>query len=241
MFIAVEREAWNPVFSPGLMPVVTPLHPSINSSHQLSLSAAAVTQREIWRATRLAPALPALGGQDGMFGQEILSSPVWAGAGGLSADVEDEFFSSYSSYLRVDVLAASSVGHRRWLGLAEASIARLLRKLERVTDLSLRPLPRCYHTVDGRSNSRWECTAFFIGLQLHDDIAEHQRQKGQLVQVCGEFSAAMTRAAGGQGWHTRDMVLSCNCFTATTTASALRTRVPASPFETAAQAGWQPQ
>ena len=99
------------------MPVVTPLHPSINSSHQLSLSAAAVTQREIWRATRLVPALPALARQDG--GQEILSSPIWAGAGGLSADVEDEFFGSYLSYLRVDVLAASPVGHRRWLGLAD--------------------------------------------------------------------------------------------------------------------------
>ena len=37
------------------MPVVTPLDPSVNSSHQLSLSAAAVTQAEIWRATRLAP------------------------------------------------------------------------------------------------------------------------------------------------------------------------------------------
>ena len=45
----------NPVYSPGLMPVVTPLDPSVNSSHQLSLSAAAVTQSEIWRATRLAP------------------------------------------------------------------------------------------------------------------------------------------------------------------------------------------
>ena len=47
--------ARNPVYSPGLMPVVTPLDPSVNSSHQLSLSAAAVTQSEIWRATRLAP------------------------------------------------------------------------------------------------------------------------------------------------------------------------------------------
>lgn len=221
------------------MPVVTPLHPSINSSHQLSLSAAAVTQREIWRATRLAPTLPALASEDGIPGQEMLSSPFWAGAGGLSADVEDEFFASYSSYLRVDVLAASSAGHRRWLGLAEASIGRLLRKLERVTDLSLRPFPRCFHTVDGRPNSLWECTAFFIGLQLHDDMSEHQRQKGELVQVCGEFSAAMTRAAGVQGWHTRDMILCCQCFSANTPASAVRTRVPVSPFEKAAQAGWQ--
>ena len=125
-------------------------------------------------------------------------------------------------------------------GLAESSIARLLRKLERIPELSLRPLPRCFHTVDGRPNSRWECTAFFIGVQLHQDEAEQQRQKGQLVQACGEFSSAMTRVAGGQGWHTRDMVLSCNCFSATT-ADAPRTRVPASPFQTAVEAGWQPQ
>ena len=136
----------------------------------VQLSAAAVTQREICRATRLAPALPALaGGPNGkgvQIGTELLSSAVWSGPQGISADVEEEFFGSYSSYLRVDVLAASPAAHRRWLGLAEASIARLLRKLERLPDLSLRPLPRCFHTVDGRPNSRWQCTAFFIGVMV---------------------------------------------------------------------------
>lgn len=137
------------------------------------------------------------------------------------------------------MLAASSVAHRRWLGLAEASIARLLRKLERLPDLSLRPLPRCFHTADGRPNSRWQCTAFFIGVQLHDDVAEHVWQKGLLVHACGEFSAAMTRAAAG--WHTRDMVLGCNCFSLRDDQEQARSRVPASPFETASEAGrWQP-
>ena len=51
----------------------------------------------------------------------------------------------------------------------------------------------------------------------------------------------MTRAAAG--WHTRDMVLGCNCFSLRDdqVQASVRSRVPASPFETAAEAGWQPQ
>jgi poly(A) polymerase Pap1 len=42
--------SWNPVFSPGLMPVVTPIWPTINSSHQLTLSTAQAIQHELRRA-----------------------------------------------------------------------------------------------------------------------------------------------------------------------------------------------
>jgi hypothetical protein len=61
-----------------------------------------------------------------MPGHELWTSPVWAGAGGLSADVEEEFFGSYTSYLRVDVLAASSLAHRRWLGTKKNGKRRLV-------------------------------------------------------------------------------------------------------------------
>ena len=169
------------------------------------------------------------------------SSGFWAE---LSADVAEEFFGSYPSYLRVDVLAESAEtgAHRRWVGLAEASLARLLRKLERVPDMQIRPLPRCFHTADGRPNSRWECTAFFIGLALHNDPLEHPAQKQVLVKVCGEFSAALQQTAVKDGWHSRDMVLSCNCFTTTARVGAGGgSRVPASPFETLAAGSWHVQ
>ena len=60
----------------------------------------------------------------------------------IAADGGPEFFSSYESYLRIDVAAGSAVGLGKWAALVESSLGSLVRRLERVPALELRPFPR---------------------------------------------------------------------------------------------------
>jgi poly(A) polymerase Pap1 len=127
------------------MPVLTPLWPAANAAHNLSSTTARTIRRELDRAAALAPAVGRLAAAD-QWGRpaplgDLASRREWCA---VAADGGPEFFGSYESYLRIDVAAGSEAGLGRWRALIESSLGSLVRRLERVPALDLRPFPRAY-------------------------------------------------------------------------------------------------
>ncbi|KAF9362819.1 polynucleotide adenylyltransferase [Mortierella sp. NVP85] len=114
---------WNPKLYPAdkahKMPIITPVYPSMCSTHNVTDSTKAVMLSEFKDAAELVNRI-------------MVERVPWS-----DLFVKDDFFTRYRHYLQVIASSDSEERHLRWSGFVESRIRHLVGKLERVENLVL--------------------------------------------------------------------------------------------------------
>lgn len=138
---------WDPQTNPSdkyhLMPVITPSYPSMNSTYNITKTTLRVLTEEFIR------------------GKEIVESAKtkedWKY---LFAD--SEFFVRFKNYLQIKVSAASEAEHRSWEGFVGSRIRFLIKGIEQVPHIQLRPFPEWFLDPDAPEPT----SLYFIGVSF---------------------------------------------------------------------------
>lgn len=142
-------KVWNPKQYPQdrmhLMPIITPAFPSMNSTHNVSETTKRVILEEFGRACK------------------VVEQVEKAEAGWPDVYRQLPFFSMHRDYLHIEVLATSSVVFTKWMGWIESKLRHLVRNLERLPSVQVRPWPNHYEFQD----PKWpHAVAAFMGLTI---------------------------------------------------------------------------
>ncbi|KAF8819548.1 polyA polymerase [Cardiosporidium cionae] len=123
----MEFKVWNPKTniqdSQHLMPIVTPAFPSMNSTHNVTQSTMRVMHEELHRGYELVR-------------KTLLGSCTWD-----DIIVPLDIFSHASHFLQFRILAQSDLIHQKWKGWVESKIRFLVKELEQIKSIHLRPWP----------------------------------------------------------------------------------------------------
>ncbi|KAJ8906573.1 hypothetical protein NDN08_003066 [Rhodosorus marinus] len=119
-----DLREWNPDLYPSdrrhVMPIITPVNPMMNTSHNVSLSTYRVIMGELVRGYSCMLSLCA----EGIENSENCRN-LWA-----PLFERTEFFSWYPTYLKIDVSSENTVTQTRWKGLVESKLRHLLQMLQ---------------------------------------------------------------------------------------------------------------
>ncbi|CEL97701.1 unnamed protein product [Vitrella brassicaformis CCMP3155] len=138
---------WNPKVNPAdkqhLMPIITPAFPSMNSTHNVTLTTLRVMKGEFER------------------GHEIADNVNKGHATWNDILQEADFFRSAKRFLMIESLAKTEQVHRKWHGWIESKLRFLIKALEQMANVEVHPWPKSYDLQD----DEWEyATAMFIAL-----------------------------------------------------------------------------
>uniref|UniRef100_A0A7S3E9U5 Poly(A) polymerase n=1 Tax=Rhodosorus marinus TaxID=101924 RepID=A0A7S3E9U5_9RHOD len=115
---------WNPDLYPSdrrhVMPIITPVHPMMNTTHNVSLSTYRVIVGELVRGYSCLLSLCA----EGIEKSENCRN-LWG-----QLFERTEFFSWYPTYLKIDVSSENTITQTRWKGLVESRLRHLLQMLQ---------------------------------------------------------------------------------------------------------------
>jgi len=120
-------KVWNPKVYPQdkmhLMPIVTPAFPSMNSTHNVSETTRRIILEEIARGVKTVE-------------QVEQGRSKWA-------EVYNQlpFFTQYRHFICIEVLAKSKPTFTKWIGWIESQLRRLVKHLEGVSSIKVRPWP----------------------------------------------------------------------------------------------------
>jgi len=140
---------WNPKQYPQdrmhLMPIITPAFPSMNSTHNVTETTKRIILDEFSRACKVVE-------------QVEQSSAEWR-------DVYRAlpFFSMHKYYLHIEVLGKNHSVFIRWLGWVESKLRHLVRHLERIPSVQVRPWP---NHIEFKDPDWPHATAAFMGLTV---------------------------------------------------------------------------
>eukprot|EP00189_Rhodosorus_marinus_P010128 CAMPEP_0184739966 /NCGR_PEP_ID=MMETSP0315-20130426/2909_1 /TAXON_ID=101924 /ORGANISM="Rhodosorus marinus, Strain UTEX LB 2760" /LENGTH=539 /DNA_ID=CAMNT_0027209269 /DNA_START=226 /DNA_END=1845 /DNA_ORIENTATION=+ len=119
-----DLREWNPDLYPSdrrhVMPIVTPVNPMMNTTHNVSLSTYRVIMGELVRGYSCMLSLCA---------EDIKNNENCRNLWGPLFE-RTEFFSWYPTYLKIDVSSDNSVTQTRWKGLVESRLRHLLQRLQ---------------------------------------------------------------------------------------------------------------
>ncbi|CAL5396644.1 unnamed protein product [Camellia sinensis] len=142
-----------------LMPIITPAHPCMNSSYNVSTSTLRVMMEEFQR------------------GNEICEEMENNKAGWMTLFEPFQFFDAYKNYLQIDIAAENDDDLRKWKGWIESRLRQLTLKIERDTRSMLRCHPHPGEFVD---KSRPLHCCYFMGLRR---IEGTNAQKGEPFDI----------------------------------------------------------
>lgn len=140
---------WNPKVYPQdrlhLMPIITPAFPCMNSTHNVSETTKRILSEEFARGS-------------------IVTEQVEQGRSRWSEVYKPlPFFSQHKHYLHIEVLAKSAQVHTKWTGWIESKLRHLVKNLEQIPTVQVRPWPNHLAFED----ADWpHAQAMFIGLTI---------------------------------------------------------------------------
>eukprot|EP00930_Biecheleria_cincta_P083644 TRINITY_DN73178_c0_g1_i1.p1 TRINITY_DN73178_c0_g1~~TRINITY_DN73178_c0_g1_i1.p1 ORF type:complete len:640 (+),score=86.99 TRINITY_DN73178_c0_g1_i1:29-1948(+) len=140
---------WNPKVYPQdrlhLMPIITPAFPCMNSTHNVSETTKRILAEEFARGCRVTEQV-----EQGRCRWSEVYKPL-------------PFFSQHKHYLHIEVLAKSAQVHTKWSGWIESKLRQLVKNLEQIPTVQVRPWPNHLAFED----SEWpHALAMFIGLTI---------------------------------------------------------------------------
>lgn len=142
-------KVWNPKVYPQdrlhLMPIITPAFPSMNSTHNVSESTKRILLEELTRASRVVEEVEA-----GTCEWSEVYRPL-------------PFFTEHRHYLHIEVLSKSAQAFTKWSGWIESKLRHLVKQLEQIPLVSVRPWPNHISFED----PEWpHAMAIFMGLTI---------------------------------------------------------------------------
>ncbi len=144
---------WNAQLNPkdgyDLMPIITPAYPSINSTHNVSISTKRVLEAEFKRGLELM--------------NEITSKPKDSLALWKRALEPTDFFLLYANYLAVTAVAADAKDLLAWIGWVESKMRHLILGLAKTPDVRVHPYP---YSFDSKTAEKPFAVTFYVGLEL---------------------------------------------------------------------------
>lgn len=144
------KTSWNPTYNlqdkAHLMPILTPVTPSINSSHNITKSTKQILVDEFKR------------------GQTIANEIEKGTADWMKLFEPANFFSMYKHYLRITCFANDEEENRKWLGYVESKLRSLMQFLEKEPCVSLvHPTTQSFHNPETIKNWKFN-SSYFMGL-----------------------------------------------------------------------------
>lgn len=118
---------WNPKVNPQdrmhLMPIITPAFPCMNSTHNVSETTKRIILAEITRANKVLEQV-----EQGKCKWAEVYRPL-------------PFFTQHKFYIQIEVLAATPQVFTKWLGWIESKLRQLVKHLEQIPSVAVRPWP----------------------------------------------------------------------------------------------------
>lgn len=126
--------------------IITPAFPAMNSTYNVSESTKRILSKEFE-----------------FFRQ--FTSMIKPGSVITWKDLfnEIDFFSYYSSYMQIDVLATNEKDFKLWQGFVESKLRFLIRFLEDVIQIRIHPFPKDFHISDSKFE---QSTTYFFGIEF---------------------------------------------------------------------------
>lgn len=147
---------WNPQANPrdryGVMPIITPAYPAMNSTHNISTCTQRVLIDEFTR------------GRDILTKLDTLKTDQDSGAIWKELFVDSEFFFKHKDYLVVSTHALTEDDEHSWVGYVESKLRQLIMKLAITPFVSCRPYPYSFRTPTPDSPFS---DSFFFGLDFN--------------------------------------------------------------------------
>lgn len=155
---------WNPKTNPQdrlhLMPIITPAFPSMNSTHNVTQTTKRILSEEFAR------------------GFKVVEEVERGGCGWCEVYRPVPFFAQYKRYLSIEMLAKAKQVFSKWQGWIESRIRQLVKHLEQIPTVQVRPWPEHVAFED----PEWpHCGAMFIGLSI-SKVSAHGH-KGHTVDL----------------------------------------------------------
>uniref|UniRef100_A0A7S1AF78 polynucleotide adenylyltransferase n=1 Tax=Noctiluca scintillans TaxID=2966 RepID=A0A7S1AF78_NOCSC len=155
---------WNPKVHPPdrmhLMPIITPAFPSMNSTHNVTETTKRILMEEFRRGYKI-------------VGQVEEAKCPWA-----EVYRQLPFFTQFRYYLHVEVVAKLPQVFTKWLGWIESKLRHLVKQLEQIPSVQVRP--SCDH-IDFVDPQWPRATAMFMGLTIASKTVHGQQ--GQTVDL----------------------------------------------------------
>eukprot|EP00922_Rhytidocystis_sp_ex-Travisia-forbesii_P040633 GHVS01060566.1.p1 GENE.GHVS01060566.1~~GHVS01060566.1.p1 ORF type:complete len:631 (+),score=87.29 GHVS01060566.1:126-2018(+) len=168
---------WNPRTQPQdrqhLMPIITPAFPSMNSTHNVTSTTKRIILEEFARAHKLVSQV-----------QAATIPPTPGTVGWASVLQPFPFFKHAKHFLQLQMLADTDSVHRKWQGWVESKLRWLVKKLEQLHHLQLRPWPCVFSYKDNKWGA---ASAMFIGLYFTELPRDASEQTVDLRPSISEF------------------------------------------------------
>lgn len=171
---------WNPKIHHAdrhhLMPIITPAFPSMNSTHNVSEATKRILMDEFQRGHAMVQRV-----ERGECSWSEVYRPT-------------QFYSQHKHYLHFEILAKTPQAFTKWEGWIESKLRHLVRQLEHIPGLQVRPWPE---HIAFHENGWPHCTAIFFGLAVAKraphlpkvDLREPVRKFVELINNWAERSA----------------------------------------------------
>eukprot|EP00922_Rhytidocystis_sp_ex-Travisia-forbesii_P040640 GHVS01060574.1.p1 GENE.GHVS01060574.1~~GHVS01060574.1.p1 ORF type:complete len:598 (+),score=76.98 GHVS01060574.1:53-1846(+) len=168
---------WNPRTQPQdrqhLMPIITPAFPSMNSTHNVTATTKRIILEEFARAHKLVSQV-----------QPATIPPTSSNVGWATVLQPFPFFKHAKHFLQLQMLADTDAVHRKWQGWVESKLRWLVKKLEQLHHLQLRPWPCVFSYKDDQWGA---ASAMFIGLYFTELPRDASDQTVDLRPSISEF------------------------------------------------------
>ena len=149
-----------------LMPIMTPLYPCINSSHNVSSCTLCIMQQEFQR------------------GNEICEAMDTNAAGWNTLFEPSHFFEAYKNYLQIDITAQNDVDLVNWKGWVESRLRHLTSKIDIYTRGKLLCHPHPGEFLD-KSKQFHRC--YFMGLGRKQGVCVQGGEQFDIRSSIQEF------------------------------------------------------
>lgn len=157
---------WNPKLYPQdrmhLMPVITPAFPSMNSTHNVSETTKKIFLDEFHRA------------------QELVSQVEQSRIPWSDLYKELPFFTQHKYFIHVEILGKSKPVFLKWKGWIESKLRRLVKNLESIHQIEVRPWPDAIEFEDKDWSS---AAAMFMGLIVIKSSTGNNASQGQTINL----------------------------------------------------------
>lgn len=149
------------------MSIITPAFPAMNSTHNVSETTKRIFLKEYGFFKQFT----------NMINSEGIAKFKWK-----DFFNDTDFFSYYSCYLQIDVLATNIEDFKKWKGFVESRLRFLIKFLEEIIQIRVHPYPRDFPTYDSKFDFS---TSYFFGIEFVDPklLKDDPRLKDDLMSI----------------------------------------------------------
>lgn len=174
-------KVWNPKVYPQdrthLMPIVTPAFPSMNSTFNVSETTKRIIEAELTRASKVVEQV-----EHGKCHWCEVYKPL-------------PFFAQFKCYLHIEVLSKAPQVFTQWFGWIESKLRHLVRHLEQIPTVQVRPWPNHLPFED----PEWpHAISVFMGISIASKDASRSGQSVNLRAPVTGFVETIN------GWHRKE-------------------------------------